>query len=130
MDKEVEEKLVKDFPQIFRDWGGNPMETCMAWGLETGTGWAPLIRKLCEDIMATNPSENFKAAQVKEKFGGLRFYFDGGDEQISKLIHKAETESYKTCEECGIKENVTTKGPGWIRTLCDKCRSPIDTRKD
>jgi hypothetical protein len=121
MKEETEAKLVKDFPQIFRDWGGNPMETCMAWGLEVGEGWSQLLRKLCEDIMATNPPENFKAAQVKEKFGGLRFYFDGGTEKISKLIHKAENESYKTCEACGSKENVASEG-AWIVTLCDKCR--------
>ena len=69
MNAEVEEKLVKDFPQIFRDWHGDPMVTCMSWGLEIGTGWEPLLRKLCEDIMATNPHENFRAEQVKEKFG-------------------------------------------------------------
>jgi hypothetical protein len=121
MKPETEVKLVRDFPQIFRDWGGNPMETCMSWGLEVGEGWVTLIRKLCDDIMATNPPEDFKAEQVKEKFGGLRFYWSGGTDEISKLVDSAEAESYKTCENCGSKENITSEG-AWITTLCKECR--------
>jgi len=64
--------------------------------------------------------------QVKEKFGGLRFYIgpviqDKADE-VYDAISEAESESFKTCEYCGTKENVTTKGPGWIKTLCNDCR--------
>ena len=123
MREELELALVKDFPQIFRDWHGDPMQTCMAFGLEVGDGWEPLLRKLCTDIMANNPHENFCAAQVKEKFGGLRFYTNGGSEEINKFIDKAEEESYKTCENCGTKENVTSTG-AWIATLCGDCRKP------
>lgn len=120
--KELEMKLVEDFPQIFRDHGGDPMKTCMAWGIAVGDGWHDLIRKLCEDIMTMNPPEAFKAAQVKEKFGGLRFYAIGATPEISERIKEAERESYNTCEKCGSKENVTRKGI-WITTLCDKCRN-------
>jgi hypothetical protein len=123
MKQELEEQLVKDFPQIFQDWHGNPMQTCMAWGLEVGDGWEPLIRKLCEDIMASVPGEGFRATQVKEKFGTLRCYVSGGTNEIYRLIHKAEKESGKICENCGNKDNVTTKGPGWIKTLCNECRN-------
>jgi hypothetical protein len=121
MNSQDEEKLVKDFPQIFRDWGGDPMLTCMAWGLEIQDGWISLIRKLCEDIMALNPPEEFKAEQVKSKFGGLRFYFSCATEEINKLISIAEHESYKICEICGSKDNVTSSG-SWVETLCKNCR--------
>ena len=41
------------------------------------------------------------AIQVKEKFGGLRFYYSGGDDYIRGLVDMAESMSYKTCEVCG-----------------------------
>lgn len=57
------------------------------------------------------------AAQVKEKFGGLRFYIDGGDQYIYGLIQMAEQIAFYTCQECG--DAGTTKGSkGWIGVLC------------
>lgn len=57
------------------------------------------------------------AVQVKEKFGGLRFYYDGGDEYISGLSSMAESMSYVTCEVCGSAGKPNSGG--WIKTLCD-----------
>lgn len=58
------------------------------------------------------------AVQVKEKFGTLRFYYDGGDEYISGLVSMAEWASSVTCEECG--ERGKLRGSGWVYTACDK----------
>lgn len=58
------------------------------------------------------------AVQVKEKFGGLRFYTDGGDEQTYAMIRMAESMAVRTCEDCGNPG--TTRYGGWHRTLCDK----------
>ena len=56
--------------------------------------------------------------QIKEKFGGLRFYYQGGDEYIHGLVSMAESWAGIACEECGgIGEG---RSGGWIRTLCDK----------
>lgn len=121
MSPELEHQLVADFPQIFRDYGGDPSKTCMAFGIECGDGWEPLIRRLCESIMATNPPQDFCASQIKEKFGGLRFYSDCAPMEIWDLIEESERQSYKTCEMCGSTENVTSEGH-WITTLCEKCR--------
>lgn len=62
------------------------------------------------------------AVQVKEKFGGLRFYVDGASSEIYAMISFAENMSYHICEQCGTTTNVTTGGKGWISTLCDSCR--------
>lgn len=124
MNKELEDKLKEEFPAIFCDmYDSKPSESCMAFGIEAGDGWYEVIRNLCEKIMATDPPEGFKAAQVKEKFGGLRFYTSGGGgKEIGNLIDEAESEAYKTCESCGSKENVTCEGrPHWVRTLCAEC---------
>lgn len=65
------------------------------------------------------------AAQVKEKFGTLRFYYDGGDEYIHGLAAMAEAMSARTCEECGAPGK-STQG-GWLTTLCQAC---TDSRED
>lgn len=77
MDKELELKLVEKYPVIFRDYGGDMRETCMAWGMTCGNGWYKLIDNLCQDIMDLIGDNDIEviAEQVKEKFGGLRFYY-------------------------------------------------------
>jgi len=78
MKKEYELQLVEKFPIIFKDYGGDMRETCMHWGMECGDGWYSLIYSLCADITSLIGDKNIKvtAVQVKEKFGGLRFYYD------------------------------------------------------
>jgi hypothetical protein len=58
--------------------------------------------------------------QVKEKYGGLRFYVNGGNVDTDKLISEAEALSYEICEVCGKKGKPNEDG--WISTLCKKCR--------
>ena len=58
------------------------------------------------------------AVQVKEKFGTLRFYYNGGDDYIDGLVSMAESMSAVTCEVCGNPGTSTTDG--WIRTLCEE----------
>lgn len=57
------------------------------------------------------------AAQVKEKFGTLRFYTNGNDEYVDGLISMAESMSARTCEVCGTVGKLHQGA--WIRTLCD-----------
>jgi hypothetical protein len=65
------------------------------------------------------PIEQVVFSQVKEKFGGLRIYYSGGDEFIHGMFSLAESMSYAICEECGTTESVgTTKG--WITVTCAK----------
>jgi len=84
-----------------------------------GPGWRPLIEKLVDDITKLDPT--VEITQIKEKFGTLRFYIAGGQDEVYDLIEKAEMESGKICEECGTQDEVTTEG-GWVLTLCKKCR--------
>lgn len=34
MKSQLQEKLVKKYPSLCREWNGDPMKTCMAWGFE------------------------------------------------------------------------------------------------
>jgi hypothetical protein len=81
----------EDGPQILR-----PVLTRFAPGwdrwVECGEGWWPIIADLDRHIAATAP--DYRVHQIKEKFGGLRFYYalpDGSeDERIDDLIQSAE----------------------------------------
>ena len=77
MDERLEKKLVIRYPEIFRDYGGDMRYTCMAWGIECGDGWFSLLNKMCQDITELSKGKDIQviAHQVKEKFGGLRFYY-------------------------------------------------------
>lgn len=57
------------------------------------------------------------AVQVKEKFGGLRFYVNSATDKQWSYINFAESMSCRTCEECGAPGKRYTDG--WERTLCD-----------
>lgn len=56
--------------------------------------------------------------QIKEKFGGLRFYTHGGDDATHGMINLADHLSFGMCEECGNRGE--RRSGGWIKTLCDQ----------
>ncbi len=95
-------------------------------GFDCGDGWFALLDELSVKLeVINNSSDNPKAiaTQVKEKFGGLRFYVESGTDEIYALIDEAESASRHTCEECGEK-GILRQGV-WMRTLCDICNSKI-----
>ncbi len=66
--------------------------------------------------------EDFKVLQVKEKFGGLRFYVSGYNDEVNEAIRECEAICAKTCEICGsTKDDVQSRTGGWILTLCNNC---------
>ena len=132
MKKELQDKLFNKYPEIFVQKDLSMKETAMCWGISCGDGWYRIIDTLCDTIQQhvanvnrNKPNENFtcQAVQVKEKFGGLRFYTYGGDEYIDGAISLAESMSYLTCSECGNKASSPQRDRGWIYTLCIHCRN-------
>lgn len=118
MRKELDEALVRDFPDLYQDRDGDPTKTLMCFGFGCGDGWEPIIRKLSEHLTFLAKAENtpITAFQVKEKFGTLRFYTNGMTDIMSACIAVAENRSAQTCETCG--QYGRTRGGGWVRTLC------------
>ena len=134
--------LYEKYPDLFSNRLKSPRESCMSFGIECGLGWYELIASLC--WMINNREENMahrikilnkagkendqsdldyipvKFDQIKEKYGGLRVYFSGGDEYVEGLVSMSEAISYNTCEVCG-NSGKPNKG-GWISVLCDKHR--------
>ena len=136
MTEEKNNLLCARYPKIFSNRYGDPRETLMCFGFECADGWFDIIDSLCRCIQShvdnsqarghMTPEEfnskiQVRAAQVKEKFGSLRFYVDNSDEFVRGLISMAETQSLKTCESCGCPGH--PRSGGWIRTLCDDCHT-------
>lgn len=84
---------------------------------DVGKGWNNLIACL-ELELERATGEKPEPSQVKEKFGGLRYYISGGEE-VQSLVHLAERLSYSICEECGNKG--VLREFGWFKTLCKDC---------
>lgn len=92
-------------------------------------GWISVVEKRLPIIEAirVRTGLSVEIAQIKEKFGGLRFYLDFIHEsiydEVSKLVDEMEKEAEKTCEYCGQNNDVTTSANGgyWIRTRCADC---------
>lgn len=74
-----------------------------------------------------NPTPQVIVHQIKEKFGGLRFYYEGGDDYVYGLVSMAEAWAANTCEKCG--ESGKLRHGGWIRTLCDKHEQEYQDRQ-
>lgn len=123
MKHELTERLYNDYPKIFRQKDEDMTKTCMCWGIEVDDGWYDLIDALCHQIQSHCQWRdiNVEAVQVKEKFGGLRFYVDCSEDYLDGAIDMAEEMSYRICERCGKPGKA--RGGGWIRTLCDECDS-------
>lgn len=93
---------------------------------ECDDGWGSLITELEAKLKALSPA--YTISQVKEKFGGLRYYAKPGDvdeetsRQFYDLIREAEAKSYEICECCGQPGGLARRGGrGWYKTLCSSC---------
>lgn len=101
-------------------------------GFCCGAGWWPILKSLCCQIQhhidwKNEQKEKYGRGegcaqvtvnQIKEKFGGLRFYYSGGNDTIDGMVRMAESWAAHACEDCGAPG--TSRSGGWIRTLCDK----------
>lgn len=107
--------LRERYPSIYKDAKGAPT---LDYGISCGEGWFPLLDTLSALIVERASARNLtvQAIQVKEKFGGLRFYLRGHDHYISGLIDAAESQAYRHCEKCGKPGRLYAGG--WQRILC------------
>jgi hypothetical protein len=134
------EQMESRFPKMFEEGYG---------GFACGEGWWPILEALCVNIqghidwknktrarlLEDNPYEHeipdevaqVIVRQIKEKFGGLRFYYNGGDDEISGMVRMAEAWANRSCETCGAP--ATKQTTGWIKNVCDKHFNEIENRK-
>lgn len=123
--EEFSKKMTERFPKMFEGKYG---------GFAVGPGWWPILESLCANIQShidwrvkqNKHIEQVVVEQIKEKFGGLRFYYQGGDDEISGMVRMAEAWADRSCEECGAPGE--SGGQGWIKTLCPVHRAESDAR--
>ena len=128
MNNELQIKLVTKYPKMFPNFMGDPMESPLAFGFECGDGWYNIINMLCWKLQSgTDRSKDpqIEVQQVKEKFGGLRFYVGGGTKEQYATISFAECLCDITCMTCGTMNNVGYTR-GWIITLCENCLNEMN----
>lgn len=89
---------------------------------EVNDGWLLLISQLIEELISLG--WNRKLHQCKEKWGGLRFYIESGNESIYKTITDFEKKSNNICEKCG-NPGYTRFNSVWVVTMCEKCISNV-----
>ena len=83
--------------------------------LMVGQGWSKLLDEVYDRL------EKFPDAYIsciKEKFGTLRIYVFGVDEETLEFIDWIEERSGTICEVCG--EPGELRDGGWIVCRCDK----------
>jgi hypothetical protein len=135
MNEKLDEQLCARYPKIFVNRHADMTTTAMCWGISCGDGWYNILDQLCHNIQSHTDWQNREtvkvsqvvASQVKEKFGGLRFYYNGGDDYIHGLTTMAESMSEVTCETCGCPGR--SRGSGWVYTACDTHTNPEDKDK-
>jgi len=107
------ELLKTEFPEM--------MEKCFDCSIKMG--WYELVFDLMEILRDIDP--NIKVRQIKEKFGGLRFYTENTvSEETQHLINMTEKESLSVCEFTG-KKGMNRKIHDWWKTCCDEIAEEV-----
>lgn len=130
MNSKLGSKLIKNFPKIF-PYIKNSQEPFQLFGFECDDGWYELIYNLCQKIQKEcdeSKCDQVVAVQVKEKFGTLRFYYDGGNDNIHNLVAEAENKSKTICELTGNTGGLCKKGI-WYKTLCNESAILLEYNK-
>jgi hypothetical protein len=129
MSPNLDKQLCETYPALFKNRDNK--DSCMYRGFECESGWYPLINSLCSCISYHCEVNKIEVVveQVKEKFGGLRVYYRGGDDTIIGMVRLAEHLSFNTCEQCGdstISGEVMTgefnPPNSYISAKCKMCR--------
>lgn len=83
-------------------------------------GWSQILIDLNDQIEAIVP--DYEVAQIKQKFGQLRFYLNALEcskedyEKVQEAILEAERESVHVCEICG--EPGDLRDDSWMNCFC------------
>lgn len=138
--------LVVQFPRLFH---GRPPQT---WS-DLPPGWLGVAVDLFADLnrlLDDRSAEQFDVLQIKEKFAGLRVYWQLGAQQtdvidlfgagsieridiepkrttatfdlVKARINEAAVQASKTCQLCGELSG-SGQSEGRLQTLCNSCRN-------
>ena len=130
--KTIEEnkKIINEYPFLRSMWWDRDTQS-YKWDYKTTIldevhkGWEDLIFCMAEDIKPllekSNQLFDFFAIEVKEKFGGLRFYHNCKcPEEVDEIIHDYAILSENICIGCG-KPDALIIPIGWTLPWCRDC---------
>ena len=120
------ESIRKRFPTLLGDLAG----------IECPAGWETMIEQMCLDILKYEAflvdNTNYtpvRFVQIKEKFGYLRAYHDGGTINndifisiIPTVIRQYEDISASVCNVCGSTNAKLYVKRSWMYPVCDDCK--------
>jgi hypothetical protein len=123
--------LMQKYPSVFKNSDLN-----VEYSLPSG--WFKIMDDLCSELSVildkerkinpeTTDTPLFVPLQIKEKFGGIRFYYMINTENndlvrtVQRLIDSAEDKSYTVCEVTG-KPGELCKNGWHFKTLCEEVR--------
>lgn len=89
-------------------------------------GWFQILDELCVQIEQRLADLGLTTAclhvrQIKEKFGGLRFYYSRDSSvnfDLLDLVEAAKERSTRTCSTCGKPGELRLTPRGWVIAAC------------
>ena len=135
--KQENKKLCERYPfLIIRDWRTDkPIGYDFTYLDDMPMGWRKAFgEQMCEEIREElinyNYLDKYRIAQIKEKYGELRWYDFGApaDSKVYDIIDKYSELSKNTCIHCG--RPATKISPGWISPYCDRCADRLSNTYD
>lgn len=135
--KEYNKALLRKYPWLtpYNIWTGEISEDYgyeRTWADSIPRGWRlafgdQMIEELSQ-LLRKYSVEDYQILQIKEKYGGLRWYDNGfpkvGFGEYNSWLYKYEELSFKTCINCGKPAIGYTKG--WITPLCEECMKDME----
>lgn len=120
---EHNKELIEEYPFLKLKDNYDDMMT-YTWLDNMPIGWRiafgeQMCKEIKEELVKNNELDSYEIIDIKEKFGGLRWYDNSGLPGMQFIIAKYEALSEKTCINCGKPANWISKG--WISPYCDDC---------
>ena len=129
MDKQTEKiQLIKRYPFLLPQ---HNLSGTYSTGFESTVlddmpvGWRTafgedLCKEIMEELVRNNCVDSYQVLQIKEKYGELRWYSQGGTERIHReIIPKYEKMSHRICIQCGRPATLVSKS--WVAPWCNAC---------
>ena len=133
MDKQTEnKKLIEQYPFLLpqhsllgthsTDFESTALDDmpagwCAAFGEE-------LCKEIMEELVRNNCVDSYQVLQIKEKYGELRWYSQGGTERIHReIVPKYEKMSRRICIQCGQPATCVSKS--WVAPWCNACAEQL-----
>lgn len=87
--------------------------------VDVDEGWYQIVLDCDRELTQIDPG--YQIAQIKQKFGGLRYYFQPSlshtQKDMDDVVTKYEAVAAVTCEATGNPGVLMKSEGGWVRTL-------------